>query len=93
MWGSCRRVYQQLLLVSVTSLVVMCGMTTRTSAESLTVDEVVRLALQNNPALQAQQPFPLIALQPPAVRLMQGSVNDFIIDFDQRRVESRAKRT
>jgi len=39
------------------------------------------------------QPFPLIALQPPAVRLMQGSVNDFIIDFDQRRVESRAKRT
>jgi len=24
---------------------------------------------------------------------MQGSVNDFIIDFDQRRVESRAKRT
>ena len=42
---------------------------------------------------QATQPFPLIALQPPAVRLMQGSVNDFIIDFDQRRVESRAKRT
>src|SRR2546421_11768891 len=39
------------------------------------------------------QPFPLIALQPPAVRLTQGSVNDFIIDFDQRRGEARATPT
>jgi hypothetical protein len=39
------------------------------------------------------QPFPLIALQPPAVRLTQGLVNDFIIDFDQRWVGARAKRT
>ena len=43
--------------------------------------------------LMTLQPFPLIALQPPAVRLTQESGNDFIIDFDQRRVESSAKRT
>jgi outer membrane protein, heavy metal efflux system len=55
MWGSSKRAYQRLLLVSVTSLVVMCGMTARASAEGLTVDDAVRLALQNNPALQAQQ--------------------------------------
>ena len=33
MWGSSKRAYQRLLLVSVTSLVVMCGMTARASAE------------------------------------------------------------
>ena len=38
-----------------TFFVVMCGMTACARAESVTVDEAVRLALQNNTALQAQQ--------------------------------------
>src|SRR5262245_48763791 len=54
MWGSYKRTYQRLLVLSVTFLVVMCGVTTRPSAESLTVDEAVRLALHNNPTFQAQ---------------------------------------
>jgi len=37
------------------------------------------------------QQFPLIAWQPHALRLTQRSVNDFVIDFDQRQVKSRAK--
>jgi len=37
--------------------------------------------------------IPAHSLAPPAARLTQGSMNDFIIDFDQRRVGSRAKRT
>ena len=47
MRGSSKRAYQRLLLVSVTSLVVMCGMTARASAEGLTVDDAVRLAEQS----------------------------------------------
>ena len=39
------------------------------------------------------QQFPLIAWQLHALRLTQRSVNDFVIDFDQRPIESRAKRT
>ncbi len=55
MSGSCRRVHQPLRILSVTFFVVICGMTARARAESVTVDEAVRLALQNNTALQAQQ--------------------------------------
>ena len=33
----------------------MCGVTAHAGAERVTVDEAIRLALQNNTALQAQQ--------------------------------------
>src|SRR5712692_5437230 len=55
MSGSCRRVHQPLRILSMTFFGVLCGMTARARAESVTVDEAVRLALQNNTALQAQQ--------------------------------------
>src|SRR6266581_4374001 len=51
-WG---HVHQPLRILSVTCFLVMCGGTAHTGAERVTVDEAVRLALQNNTALQAQQ--------------------------------------
>lgn len=55
MRGSWERVHQPLRILSMTFFVVICGMTAGARAERLTVDEAVRLALQNNTALQAQQ--------------------------------------
>jgi cobalt-zinc-cadmium efflux system outer membrane protein len=42
-------------LLSVTGMLIMCGLTARVAAEGITVEEAVRLALQHNTALQAQQ--------------------------------------
>lgn len=41
--------------LSVTCLLVLCGMTAQAAAQGITIDDAVRLALHNNTALQAQQ--------------------------------------
>jgi outer membrane protein, heavy metal efflux system len=55
MQGSWGRVHQPWRLLSATCFLVMCGVTAHARAERVTIDEAVRLALQNNTALQAQQ--------------------------------------
>src|SRR5262245_8319105 len=55
MQGSWGHVHQPLRILSVTCFLVMCGVTAHARAERVTVDEAIRLALQNNTALQAQQ--------------------------------------
>ncbi len=55
MLGSCRHEPHPWLTLSVPCFLILCAMTNGAVAEGLTVDEAVRLALQNNTALQAQQ--------------------------------------
>ena len=55
MRGSWGHVHQPLRILSATCFLVMCGVTAHARAERVTIDEAVRLALQNNTALQAQQ--------------------------------------
>src|SRR5262249_46256918 len=55
MLGSCGHKPHLWLLLSMTGCLVMNAMTTRATAATFTVDDVVRTALQNNTALQAQQ--------------------------------------
>ena len=55
MLGSCRPEPYPWLTLSVPCFLILCVMTHGAVAEGLTVDEAVRLVLQNNTALQAQQ--------------------------------------
>jgi len=55
MLGSCRHEPHPWLTLSVSCFLILCVMTNGAVAEGLTVDEALRLALQNNTALQAQQ--------------------------------------
>ena len=55
MLGSCRHEPHPWLTLSVPCFLILGAMAHGAVAEGLTVDEAVRLALQNNTALQAQQ--------------------------------------
>jgi cobalt-zinc-cadmium efflux system outer membrane protein len=55
MLGVYKRVQQAWYLLAVTGVLVMYSMTVSAAAEGITVEEAVRLALHNNPALQAQE--------------------------------------
>src|SRR5262249_4822675 len=55
MLGVYERVQHAWCFVAVTGVLVMSRMTASAAAEGITVEEAVRLALHNNPALQAQQ--------------------------------------
>src|SRR5262245_2445874 len=55
MLGSCGYKPHLWLMLSMSCCLVMYDMTADATVEGITVEEAVRLALQNNPALQAQQ--------------------------------------
>ena len=55
MLGVYECIQQACHILAVTGVLVMYGMTASAAAEGITVEDAVRLALHNNPALQAQQ--------------------------------------